>query len=343
VRRLALALAAAAAFPGVTVAPPVATEPPPASVAPVNMGLGATYWSDRGFVEMTPPLRFPSADGREHTVVWLKLPDGAPLSIVRHNDGSVSWSYPTGTIAERVDLADGSDPRSVVDVRGTRFDAEEEYFHVLHRTSGDYAGDLGGLEWRRGDMAAGRLATERMLERLAVGRGLLPEDAPADPELEQFARHNDCASCHIHGKPERRMHPYPGASDEGLPNRATDTKGLYAIASVLSDSAPLDMSRALDMNTEDPFIRATCQEEAPARLMMRRGAGRVVRGRRYVCDDGSIPRGRLDMRAAVANADPHALAVCRSRRYLFEHMDEGGRRAFSEVLGECEPRAGAAP
>jgi hypothetical protein len=325
----ALALVVPGLVPGARWLSSPGEEARPSPVHEVLIDAPDTYWTQRDFVEMTPPIRFPSADGREHTTVWLRLPPGASLTVRWRPDGTASLVVPPGTVADRADLADGTDPASVVDVRGTRFeDQGREVFHVLHRAGPELAGDLAGFEWGRGDTDAMRLVTERMVDRMARARGLGREDAADDPELEQFARLDDCASCHVHDKPERRGHESAAPRDPS-PNRGTDTQGLYAIATVLQDSAPLETSRALDMNVDDPFVVVTCEQGARARLVRR------PRSRRYVCDDGGVPRGELDLKAAMQAGDPHARAVCQSRAYLFARMAPEARLAFADAFAEC--------
>ena len=291
----------------------------------------ATYWTRSGFVEMTPPVRLPSQDGNEYIAIWLRLPEAGLLRIERREGSEPTLSYPPGTVADRVDMRDARIPSSVTDVRGTRFEGGQEYFHVLRSVTppGDHRATpfLSGVEWKRGDALAERSATDRMLTSMATVRGL--EDPGSDPMLRQFERRNDCASCHVHDKPEQRG----PRGDALLPNRGTDADGLYAVVSVLRDEAPLETHRARDMNEGDPFVRVTCDDGA---------AGTIVPGRRgrrhFSCADGSVPRGRLDLPAALAAGDAHAKAVCASRAYLAAHMDDDGRSAFARVLTECGMR-----
>jgi len=119
--------------------------------------------------------------------------------------------------------------------------------------------------------------------------------------LDRLRRLNHCQECHQHDQPA-----IVNRSDGG-PRRATDSAGWYVILSVLSDSAPLSTHRPRDLNGDDPFI---------------------------AIDSGS-PVARIDMARAIASGDTHALAVCRSRRYLHEHMDGRARAAFIRVFAEC--------
>jgi hypothetical protein len=279
------------------------------------------YWTDSGFAEMTPPLRLPSRDGRERIRVWLRVPPGQFLGLERGPRG-LSLTYPPGTIADRADQSDEDDASSVGDVRGTRFEADgREIFHVLRRLDGPGSSRLSGLEWRRGDPDAEAGATRSMTARMQRTRG-------PDADLDAFRTQNDCASCHVHDKPERTLQL---ANDGPPPNRGTDSGGLYVVQTVLADGAPLETHRAREMNEGDPFVTVRCGEDGPpARIV-----SRSWRARHYVCDDGRVPYGRYDLAGAFDAGDPHALAVCRSRAYLRDHLGAEGRAAFGPVLAEC--------
>jgi hypothetical protein len=120
--------------------------------------------------------------------------------------------------------------------------------------------------------------------------------------------------------------------NRSLPNRGTDASGLYTTASILGDSAPLETHRARDMNEEDPYVSVVCADGRPAVFAVR-GARR-----HFACDDGSVPYATLDMKRALADADPRARAVCRSRAYLGEHMAPGDRAPFADAFAECGTR-----
>jgi hypothetical protein len=296
-------------------------------VRPVSIVRPDTYWASHGFVEMTPPIRLPSRDGAERIIVWLRVPDGQRIAVVRRADGAATLSYPTETVSDRVDIRDWREPSSVQDVRGTRFEQGQEYFHVLRPLS---PAGLEGLEWPRGDQLATRAATEEMLARLG-------EQAPS-----LFAMQNDCASCHAHDKAERRRFPSNAsvATAEGAaPNRGTDADGLYTVATVLADSAPLETHRPRDMNEGDPYVSVACEDGTAAELVV----GARGRWRHFRCDDGSVPYARFDLGRALAEEDAHARAVCQSRAYLWNHMDGDGRAAFASAFEECGLSAARLP
>jgi hypothetical protein len=315
-RRLALLLLAA--FPGEAHEVPVE----PRGGVTMTIRDPATYWTRSGFVEMTPPVRLPSRDGNERIAVWIRIPPGGRLRVEPRAANRPTLRLPPGTIVDRVDLAEARDPGSVQDVRGTRFEEDgQEYFHVLRPFASTA---LSGFEWTRSDPLAAQIVTSAMRTRLAA---TLDSDEYGSPAraLALFERQNDCATCHAHDHPEQR-----GAGrDPSLPNRATDGNGLYTLATVLSDSAPLEMHRARDMNEDDPFVTVSCADGGAASFFVR-GARR-----HFACPDGSVPRATLDMKRALAQGDSRARDVCRSRAYLGRHMDAEGRSAFAEAFAEC--------
>ena len=170
----------------------------------VAIGNPDTYWTSAGFTEMTSPIRPPSRDGKESIRVWLRVPEGKSIGIGHGEDGAPLLSYPEGTVADRVDLRDGADPRSVTDVRGTSFTVEDgELFHVLRRLDGDADVRLSGVEWRRGDEEASVSATRAML--LALERSS-DEHAGAARDFRSGSSSNvrtDCAGCHLYGENRR--------------------------------------------------------------------------------------------------------------------------------------------
>ncbi len=276
----------------------------------------AGHWASAGFVEMVPPIRPPSSgDGGDRIVTYLRVPDAERVEIVAGADGP-TLRFPPGTEADRVEL-DGTG--AIVDVRGTRFEADgREVFHVYRPA---VAGALVGTEWQRDDPAAAARALA-FLEAEARRASRLE-----GPALERFIRRfdslNDCASCHAH---EQRQ---AIAERPGHPNRRTDASGLYVPLESLGDVAPVERHRPRDTNADDPYVHTTCGD-APAELATGRDGAR-----RYVCPGGGLPISRLDLAAARAAGDAHAQAVCASRAYLFAHLDEAGRRAFAGGFVEC--------
>lgn len=269
-------------------------------------------WTPDGYLELVPAIRPPSRTrGRDAVRVWLKLPDGARLTTRRITEnGRDAIVVPPGAIAARMELVDGK----VADVRGTRFEDGSERFFVLR----PQREGLVGVEWRRGDAVAQRDATAALV---ALVRSAA--DAPADRAAAHVERQNDCASCHVHGRAASSVE-----GEHGLVARPTDASGLFTIERVLADDAPLERYAAFDPNLADPFVDVTCGD-APVRF---EGEGDARRAR---CDGGRVPVARLDVRAALAAGDPHARALCASRRALYERLDERARAIFGAAVAAC--------
>lgn len=278
------------------------------SLHPIEIADPKAHWAGGGFAEMVPAIRLPtSRDGSDRITNWLRVPDGTRIGVRRLDDGRAVPSYPRGTIADRVELVESAlapedqHAWSVIDVRGTRIDDDGvEQFHCLQPTGG---GALAGFEWARDDEAAERAATDGLVDIIARAR-LDDDDAPA-PGLARFRRFAHCQTCHDHDRRERTQ-----VSERG-PRRATDDAGFYSMLSVLADAGPLEDHRPRDLNADDPFMTLS----RPA--------------------DGTAPRARLDFARALASGRPHEAAVCRSRRYLFDHMDDEARRGFADAFTEC--------
>jgi hypothetical protein len=291
------------------------TGGPARNVRRITIDSPNTYWAKNGFVPLVAPLAAPTnADGTDLTVVWLKLPAGAVIRTRRLADGRVSLSVPPGTEADRVE----SIGDEVADVRGIRFEGEgRQTFHVLRPESARHEGGLGGYEWPRGDGEAERSATELLTADILGRDGRRPAD--------RFRGLMGCAGCHPSDKPANRR-----PADAGLPNRPTDGSGLYQILAVLRDETPLESYRPRDVNLDNPFVQILCGDG---------GAPQTVRGShdsaRASCSDGSVPRGRLDVVAALKSGDQRARQVCQARASIAAHLDEAGKRAFAEGLREC--------
>ena len=149
---------------------------------------------------------------------------------------------------------------------------------------------------------------------------------------EDLRRKNGCPTCHSPNTPAATH-----VERERVVHRGTDGSGFYVPASVLSDSATLERYHAVDPNLGAPFIRGACLS-GPMH----------IRAGRAACTpspDGreAVPRATLDLRRALAAGDPHARAVCRSRQFLFAHLDARGQRRFADVARACSPAARAAP
>jgi hypothetical protein len=297
---------------------------------PLTIADPVTYWTDGRFAEMVPPIRLPtSPDGNDHITVWLRIPDGQRVRVERTGERS-SLVYPPGTVADRVEMrepasVDGQHVWHVTDVRGTRLGEDgRERFHSLQPAAPNSAG-LEGFEWRRDDADGERIATEGLAD--IVGGRLRDANATRRARIVDRMRSlNHCQPCHEHDRPERTR------ISEGTPRRPTDSAGFYVILSTLSDSAPLESHRPRELNADDSFVTVRCGSSAASLV-------NTGRGQEYRCEDDQVPVARLDLSRALSAVDPHALAVCRSRRYLYEHMDEAARTAFAPAFVGCGIRA----
>ncbi|MFZ5471842.1 MAG: hypothetical protein ACOZIN_20625 [Myxococcota bacterium] len=316
-------------------AQPAPPSTPVPAVTRVDIDRPVTYWVDQGFMEMVPPIRLPSTrTEKDRITVWLRVPAGKVIEVEEREWGP-TLRYPPGTAADRVEwraysLPDGIQGWTVLDVRGTRLDAQgREHFHVYLPNGPLPQAPLFGYEWPRGDASAERAATDLFVTFLqnapsVSAEGHLMDEAQRDKRVALFTKRNDCGGCHRYHKPEARKR----SPQEPL-HRPTDALGWYGIYSVLRDAVPLEYHRPRDMNVADPFVTVSCPEGAPKLLEDPKG------GRYFVCDQGYVPKGRLDLEAALAAKDARAEGLCRSRRYLYEHMDEKGRGVFAEAFRAC--------
>lgn len=276
----------------------------------------AQYFRESGFIEMVPPLRLPLRTSRNRVEVWLKIPQGSNLGL-RFSGARPLLGLPPDSVAVRVEYLSESEPMQffVADVRGTRFGADAEHFFVLKPIGDALPAPLHGWSWRRDSAAEQALADHKLTTFLASDLG------PADREqqLRTLRATNACASCHQHARSENaRPEQY------GHVNRGTDDSGCFQVQSILSDELPVESYFPLEQNLDDRFISFWCGREPAA-----------VEHRHVHCADGSVPHGLLAVHDGFLAGDEHVLSVCRSRRYLSEHLSEAARAAFRTSLAEC--------
>ena len=269
------------------------------------------HWIDGGFVEMVPSIRLPTTpSGNDRITNWLRVPDGERIGVRKLNDGRIVPIYPDGTIADRIELREpatrpeGIHAWNVIDVRGTQLDGDTERFHCLQPTAD---GALVGFVWSRGDGAAEHAAADQLVDLVAHHRPGGENDSHT-ARLERLRRLTHCEPCHVHGRRERTQ------ISEGGPHRPTDGAGFYSILAVLTDESLLEDHRPRDLNAGDPFVTMT-------------------RPRR-----GAVPRARVAFVRALAAGRDHERAVCKSRRYLFDHMNDEARGAFADAFAACSIR-----
>jgi len=284
-----------------------------------------------GYAEMVPSLRLPTThDATDIIRVYLRVPPGRTISArYLEAQGRYTLLFPPGTRADRVEYLryrheDGELRETPVDVRGTLIGARgEQRFHTLRPVSGKPFAPLLGWSWPANDMAARREATDRLVA-LAARVGT-PLDAPplSGDQLRALQHLNDCAKCHLAN--HRRA---VSIDDAPLPRRETDAAGFYVPLTALHSEVAVAATRPRDLNAADPFVEIRCGEQ-PARLVQ---DGDWIW---YRCPDGDVPVGRRNIRAALAARDDYTAAVCRSRRYLHDHMDAAARAAFAAAFEEC--------
>jgi len=289
------------------------------------------YWHRMGYIEMVPSLRLPTThDATDMIQVYLRVPPGRSISALDlESQGRYTLLFPPGTRADRVESiryrkGKGVFGETPTDVRGTLLLAGGgQRFHTLRPVSGKPSAPLLGWSWPAHDKAAREEATRRIMDLAArvgtpVGRPPLSGD-----ELRALQSLNHCAECHVAN--HRRAASIDGAP---LPRRETDASGFYVPLSVLHREVAVAATRPLDLNASDPYVDVRCGVD-PARLV--RDGDWIW----YRCADGSVPIGRRDVRAALAAGDDYTAAVCRSRRYLYDHMDPAAREAFAVSFQEC--------
>lgn len=240
--------------------------------------------------------------------------EGGVIRALDLPDGRLTLALPPGTVADRVE----SIGTTVVDMRGTRLAPDgRQWFRLLRSEVDDVPGAVSGFEWIRGDEESQGAARD------LLGAPLLRRYGQR--AARRFAALTACANCH---PPDKR--PTYRDGQEGLPNRETDSSGFYQVLAVLSDEAPLETYRPRDLNVDDPFVHVRWDGGAEPRVR------RLPRGAVHVtCADGSPPRGRLDLVAALRAGDARARAVCRARAKLAHHMDDAARRRFDSSLRAC--------
>ena len=287
----------------------------------------ASHWIEAGFVQLSPGTHLPSSDPEiDQVEVWIRLPDDGLLRTVPGPDGP-SLALPPGTEIDRVELAGRDETRRVVDVRGARIERDgSTTFRVLRRESGRPHAALFGVAWPADDPEAHAAATDMLIDGLAATAELRAMDhAAAQRTLQSIRSKNACNGCH---HPSQPVATHVG---ERIVARGTDASGFYVPLQMLSDAAPLEGYGAFDRSLDDPFVSLHCPEGTPEVIEDDRT--------RLACPDGATPTGRFSTARALADGDPHAVAMCRGRGYLAAHLDEAGRRAFADAIAACEPEA----
>jgi hypothetical protein len=205
----------------------------------------------------------------------------------------------------------------IEDVRGARIgDGGEVHFHVYEPVPGEDQRVLKGYEWLRTDAKADDLAADSLIQ-------LFYRNAPdsAQPEMRGFRRLNQCGACH------QSKAPAP-LTTRSAPPFISDSHGFFQPTTVLEDTMAIRDHRRWDLNADDPFVTVWCGSQQVR-------ATATGDSRRYQCPNDAVPIGKLQLTAAVAKRDSHALQVCESRKYLYMHMDDKARDAYRVGFQEC--------
>jgi len=295
-------------------------EPKDERVLELRIDDPASHWHD--FVEMVPGVHLPSSSAElDQVEVWLRIPSDGVVEVTR--DGLLV--FPAGTRADRIEWVGHGHVRTIADVRGTSIDSEgREQFFTLRPTSGDRGAPLVGTQWPRDDRVAAKRAIERLLE-------LVAEMPPASQWSERKLQHHldalrsksDCAACHVHGRLPNEL-----AGQWGLVHRGTDASGFFTPATVLLDEIPVESYGSHDRNWSDPFVTLVCPDGTPEPSK---------RAATTVCPADAVPMGHFDLAAALQMGDLRAVRVCRSRRYLYEHLDTHAKARFAASVALCGP------
>lgn len=282
------------------------------------------YWEQKGFVMLVPSVRMSiPPGGSAGTVVYFKVPGDESISLERHPSPEIpaSFEFPPGTEAQRVAFLVGSDSFGeptieILDIRGTRIGEDgEQYYHVLR----PIGSELAGYEWKRGDDDGRMAATRMLLEEMSR-----QPNPPSAGAMARIAVLNHCEFCHVEDKG-----PSPPSSE--LPPWPTDGSGFYVPLGVVFDHAPLSTQPELhDPNADDPYVETTCEDDRPPTV------GGEPHNRFFTCkDEDGSPVGRRDIRRGLVEEDSYTTAVCSSRKFLAERMDEHARTAFAPLFQEC--------
>jgi hypothetical protein len=285
------------------------------------------YWQHSGFVEMVPPVWLPTdLSIHEYIRVWLYIPAGKKVSVQWLPDQKrYTLKFPPDTVADRID--GGEDQKQamftvngIADVRGARISADGKIeWHVYEPVPGESSKWLRGYAWLRTGPVGDNLAADSLIKLYYPGA-----PAKARQEMAEFRELNQCGTCH---EPNR---PLPTAeTKDGLSFPETDADGFYQPITVLTDSMTLVDDRPWDLNVDDPYISVWCGRQK-AKLTTKDDTYR-----RYSCPHQAVPTGKLDMLAALKHKDAHALGVCAARKYLYDHMEAEGRKAFAASFAEC--------
>lgn len=276
-------------------------------------------------LDLVPPVPYPRASKRHHVRVVARLPKGAHLDVKPLKDGSgavaPTLQFPPGTWLARVesiDLKRGG--TAIVDVRGTRIDAEGESFYVLRPAAESVRAPLVGLMWKRDDTTAEAAAHVRLAEEMrSTSWGFLKRPA-ADvvaKRADHFITIGRCSACHARARPDFLRREDKGERTGFFPRRGTDENGYYAPASLFRLAQPVENYGKVPPKVA--FLTTTCTGEH--------------------CEKGRGEIRRLDLAAAHRDQTAHAKEVCATRTQLHALASPAAVARLTGALPLCDALA----
>ena len=282
---------------------------------------------------MTPPVRLPSdGDERDRIEVWLRIPDGARIQGRKLADGRATIELPPGTVADRVESWGYARDES----GGWQYTRHRRARHApRRRRHGDVPRlrahrpraaraprRLGVAPRRRGGAAGGDVAAARATSGRCA-RIQPQSDDDRRRYIRQYRRNNDCARCHAHDKPVQT------ARAQGI-HRATDHNGFYVpLGGPAGDRAPRATSPPRhERRRSVPHVHVP-RRRGPTLAEARRRRPRLPLPRRR------RPVGDPRRARALAAGDARTVALCRSRAWLRERMDDTARALFAPAFAAC--------
>jgi hypothetical protein len=288
-----------------------------------------TYWARNHFVELVPPVRFPTTHSeRDICRIMLRVPDKAVIAAVQIPATThYTVRFPPGTRLDRIESMRYGDDRAeetITDVRGSVVEPNQRMrFHLYRPIGAQSHALLEGRTWIADDVEAQSLADRWLTSFLRNHEVPYRSRQLAEPDIVELVQFNHCSLCHIPNRWRQSV-----SVEDGLPQRSTDANGFYTPLAVLSDSVPLSSNRVWDLNADDPYVRVTCSG-APAGLI------ETPDSRQFKCPKGRLAVGSRDIQRGLANRDSYTIQVCKARQYLFEHMTEQARHAFAAAFAVC--------
>lgn len=260
----------------------------------------STHWEASGFFNITVPVSPPSY-GWDKVDIWVRIPEGALITL---KNGELS--FPIGTQADRVERwKNKSGMWHVADVRGTTIVSDAPFSQQQHHVYRPYnhprlqsppSHDLFGIEWTP---STERDAHNVLLKRMEQGWGFSQGSRGWHSPMasaQQFKTLLNCASCHSENAQENL--------DSTSVKRGTDASAFYSFKYLFRNDTPKEQYRPKPFSS--PYVTEV--------------SGILV----------------YDLNSALKANDPHAKAVCNSRRHVFDRMNDDARSVTTSAMEECD-------